>query len=430
LYLSKQSKLKSMVLSELHATPTAGHSGFTKTYDRVKRSFFWDGMKQEIRNFVVECDVCQCNKGETIKSPGTIQSIPIPPTIWKDISMDFVIGLPKSGNKLVIMVVVDRLSKYAHFCALQHPFTASTVAQIFKDQVFKLHDMPHSIVSDRDPTFTSNFWQELFKLQGTQLHLSTTYHPQNDGQIEVVNKGLETYLRCFASEKKNQWDQWLPLAEWWYNTSYHTTTCTTPFEAVYGHKPPFVFSYLPGVLNVQAVDQILIVQEAILRTLKENLVMAQNCIKKQADQGRSERQFAEGDQVFLRMQSYKQTSLKAEHCQKLVPKFYGPYTILKHVGQVAYQLSLPSHLRLHPVFYVLCLKKVIGTKCQIQTNLPELAKEGSIWLQPQAVLDQRECLLRQRTIKEVIVQWIVVTLEMFLARKLCQGIHFTLIDLF
>jgi hypothetical protein len=111
--------------------------------------------------------VCQCNKGETVKSPGTLQLLLIPPAIWKDISMDFITRLPKSKNKSVIMVVVDRLSKYAHFCSLQHPFTTSTVAQIFMDQVFKLHGMPHSIVSDRDPTFTSTFWQELFKIQGT-----------------------------------------------------------------------------------------------------------------------------------------------------------------------------------------------------------------------------------------------------------------------
>jgi hypothetical protein len=108
--------------------------------------------------------------------------------------------------------------------------------------------------------------------------------------------------------------------------------------------------------------------------------------------------------VFLRLQPYKQTSLKAEHCQKLVPKFYGPYSILKHVGQVAYQLALPNNSKLHPIFHVSCLKKVIGAKCQIQTNLPELAEEGSIWLQPEAVLDQCEHRLRQRTIKEVLVQ--------------------------
>jgi hypothetical protein len=103
--------------------------------------------------------VCQCNKGETIKSLGTLQPLPIPPAIWKDISKDFIISLPKSGNKSIIMVVVDRLTKYSHFCALQHPFTTSTVTQVFMDQVFKLHGMPHSIVSDHDPTFTSNFWQ-------------------------------------------------------------------------------------------------------------------------------------------------------------------------------------------------------------------------------------------------------------------------------
>jgi hypothetical protein len=114
-------------------------------------------MKHDVHNFVVECDVCQRKKGETVKSPGTLQPLLIPPTIWWDISMDFIVGLPKSGNKSVIMVVFVRISKYAHLCDLQNPFTTSIVAQIFMDQVFKLHGMPHSIVFDRDPTFTSNF---------------------------------------------------------------------------------------------------------------------------------------------------------------------------------------------------------------------------------------------------------------------------------
>jgi hypothetical protein len=219
LYLSKQPQLKSTMLSELHANPTVVHSGFTKTYDRVRCSFFWDGMKKDVRTFVAECDVCQRNKGEAIKPPGTLQPLLIPPAIWRDISMDFSVGLPKSRNKSVIMVVVDRLSKYAHFCALKHPFTTSTVAQLFMDQIFKLHGMPHSIVSDRDPTFTSNFWQELFRIQGTQLHVNTAYHPHTDGQTEVVNKCLENYLRWFSSERKNKWAQWLPLVEWWYTTS-------------------------------------------------------------------------------------------------------------------------------------------------------------------------------------------------------------------
>jgi hypothetical protein len=281
----------------------------------------------------------------------------------------------------------------------------------FHGSDLQVHGMPHSFVFDRDPTFTNNFWQELFKLQGTQFHRSTTYHPETDGQTEVVNKCLETYLRCFSSENKNHWAQWLPLAEWWYNTSYHTSIHMTPFEAAYGKNPPSVLSYLPGVLKVQVVDQMITIREDILCTLKENLVMTQNRMKQQADQGRSERQFAEGDQVFLQLQPYKKNSLKADHCQKLVPKFYGPFTVLKHVGQVAYQLALPCHSKLHLVFHVSFLKKVIGTKCQTQTNLPELDEEGSIWLQTEAVLDQREHLLCQQTIKEVLVQWKDTTLE-------------------
>jgi hypothetical protein len=137
-------------------------------------------------------------------------------------------------------------------------------------------------------------------------------------------------------KNQSQWTQWLPLAEWWYNTSYHTTTHMNPFEAVYGQNPPSVLSYLLGASKVQVVDLKLTSREAILLTFKENLVMAQNCMKQQADQGPSERQFAKGDQVFLRLQPYKKTSLKAKHCQNLAPKFYGPYIMLKHVGQVSY----------------------------------------------------------------------------------------------
>jgi hypothetical protein len=156
-YLRKQSHLKSTILSKLHASPTVGHSGFHKTYEQVKRSFFGEGMKQDICTFVDECDTCHRNKGETVKTLGTLQSLLFPPVIWTNISMEFIVGLPKSENKFVIMVVVDRLSKYAHLCALQRPFTVFNVAQFFMGNIFKLHGMPRSIVFNYDPTFTSNF---------------------------------------------------------------------------------------------------------------------------------------------------------------------------------------------------------------------------------------------------------------------------------
>ena len=164
LVLLPTSTLKTPILQELQSLAIAGHSGFQKTYARALHSFFWLGMKKDIYHFISECDICQCNKGEVIKTQGTPQPLPIPTSIWTDISMDFIAGLLKAGNKSIIMVVVDQLSKYAHFCSFPHQFTLAINAQLFLNRIFKLHDMPTSIVSNRDPTFTSKFWQDLFKL--------------------------------------------------------------------------------------------------------------------------------------------------------------------------------------------------------------------------------------------------------------------------
>jgi hypothetical protein len=202
LYLCKNSQLKQKVLLELYTSLVGGHSGFLKTYHRVKKDFFWDGLKTNVQKFVAECVVCQQNKVETIKTPGLLQPLSIPSQCWEEVSMDFITGLPKSEGKSFIMVIVYRLTKYAHFCALSHPFKASTVATAFMETVQKLHGSPKIIVSDRDPIFTGHFWTELFSCLGTQLAHSSSYHPQYHGQIEIVNKCLEGYLRFFVSDKQ------------------------------------------------------------------------------------------------------------------------------------------------------------------------------------------------------------------------------------
>lgn len=176
-------------------------------------------MRQRIRKFIIKCEVCQRHKVEQLVPAGLLQTLPIPEQIWEDISMDFIYGLPLSSGKSTIYVVVDMLSKYAHFIAISHPYTAVGMARIFFDHVFKLHGMPSSIVCDRDSTFTSLFWKELFRLNGTSFNCNSSYHPQSDGQSEVVNRTLEMYLRCFTSSRPKDWMKWLTWAEYCYNTS-------------------------------------------------------------------------------------------------------------------------------------------------------------------------------------------------------------------
>ena len=224
-------------------------------------------MKNFIKKFVTECDVCQRHKSETVATPGLLQPLPIPDATWTDISMDFIDSLPSSQGKSTILVVVDRLTKYAHFCALRHPYTAASVARIFVENIAKLHGSPRSIVSDRDKIFTSSFWTELFRLQGTQLNMSTAYHPQTDGQTEVVNRCLENYLRCFTTDKPKEWVKWLPWAEWWYNTSCHFSIKMTPFKVVYGQPPPTITKYIPGSSKVDQVDKELMDRNKIIQLL-------------------------------------------------------------------------------------------------------------------------------------------------------------------
>jgi hypothetical protein len=195
--LSPSSALNPRLLNEFHSSCIVGHSIFENTYARPHHFFCWEGMKTNILHFVTKCEVCQHNKGETIKYSRALQPLPIPSSMWKDISMLFIVSLPEARNKSVIMVMVDHLSRYAHFCALPHPFTPALLAQVFLDHVFKFHGMLTSIVSNHDLNFTSIFCQEFLKLQGTQLNISTTYHPKSDGQTQVVKKCLETYVRCF-----------------------------------------------------------------------------------------------------------------------------------------------------------------------------------------------------------------------------------------
>jgi hypothetical protein len=193
------------ILQSLHASGIGGHSGVLATYQRAKRMFAWPNMKQTVTTFVSTCTTCQQAKSEHVKLPGFLQPLPTPPFPWHTVSLDFVEGLPKSQGFDVILVVIDKLTKYGHFLPLKHPFSAAQAAQTFVNSIYKLHGLPHCIISDRDEIFTSKLWQELFHLTDTQLLMISAYHPQNDGQTERLNQCLKAFLRCSIHATPNQW---------------------------------------------------------------------------------------------------------------------------------------------------------------------------------------------------------------------------------
>ncbi|RVW36427.1 Transposon Tf2-11 polyprotein [Vitis vinifera] len=279
------------------------------------------------------------------------------------------------------------------------------VVEKFVEGVVKLHGMPKSIISDRDPVFMSQFWQELFKLSGTQLKMSSSYHPQTDGQSEVVNRCVEQYLRCYAHHHPRKWSFFLPWAEFWYNTTYHASTGMTPFQALYGRLPPTIPHYLMGTTPIHAVDQNLASRNAILRQLKTNLHAATNRMKQVADSKRRNIEYQVGDMVFLKLQPYRQQSVFCKASQKLASRFYGPYQIEQRIGKVAYKLNLPEGSKIHPIFHVSLLKKKLGEPNNTTVELPLTDDEGEIVLEPEGILDTRWVKKGSRIFEESLVKW-------------------------
>lgn len=318
-----------------------------------------------------------------------LQPLPIPDGPWQAISMDFIEGLPKSEGFNAILVVVDRFTKVSHFLPLKHPFTTASVAKIFLNTVVRLHGIPLFIVSDRDKIFTSAFWKELFRIWGTELQMSTTYHPQTDGQTERVNQCLEMYLRCVVHDAPTKWASWLPQAEFWYNTTYHSALGCTPYKALYGFDPHVGQLYSQTRSLNAEVQGWMPAHTEHTTVMKEQLARAQSRYKHFADKKRTDRQFSEGEMVYLRLQPYVQSSVVNRPCHKLAMKYFGPFKILTKVGQAAYRLELPRGSLVHPVFHVSQLKENIPDQSPVFSTLPAPLDLSDPEIQPEEILEHR-----------------------------------------
>jgi hypothetical protein len=217
-----------------------------------------------------------------------LEPLPVPSQAWEIVCLDFIEGLPTSDRHNALLVVIDKFTKYGHFIPLTHPFTALQIAQLFMSHIYKLHGLPKAIVSDRDRIFTSAVWQELFRLSDTKLMMSSAYHPQTDGQTERLNQSIEGFLRCTVHSCPKQWSKWIPVAEFWYNTTIHTTLGKSPFEVLYGYTPRQLGISNLQLCSVPDLEQWLKERELLSQLIKQQLLRAQQRMKTQADKNRTE----------------------------------------------------------------------------------------------------------------------------------------------
>ncbi|WVZ77022.1 hypothetical protein U9M48_024925 [Paspalum notatum var. saurae] len=362
--------------------------------------FHFPTMRRLVQDFVRACATCQRFKSEHLHPAGLLHPLPVPSVVWEDIALDFVEALPRVHGKTVILSVVDRFSKYCHFIPLAHPYTAESVAQAFFTDIVRLHGVPRSIVSDRDPVFTSAFWRELMRLMGTKLHMSSAFHPQSDGQTEAANRVIVMYLRCFTGDRPRHWLRWLPWAEYTYNTAYQSSLRDTPFRVVYGRAPPSIRSYEPGETRVEAVAQEMEARDAFLADVRYRLEQAQAVQKRHCDRAHRMVSYQVGDWALLRLRQRAAASLPRTVTGKLKPRYVGPYRVSELINDVAVRLELPPGARLHDVFHVGVLKKFVGAPPTSPPVLPPIL-DGAVVPDPARVVRARLA----RGVRQVLVQW-------------------------
>ncbi|KAI9174135.1 hypothetical protein LWI28_012455 [Acer negundo] len=341
--------LRLQIITEIHGE---GHVGRDRTLQLVKASYFWPTIRKEVERYVERCRICQVSKGKATNA-GLYRPLPIPTQPWTDLSMDFVLGLPRTQRGCdSIYVVVDRFSKMVHFILCKKTTDAVKVAQLFFREIYRLHGLPSSIVSDQDTRFLSHFWRSLWKMVNTRLDFSSAYHPQTDGQTEVVNRALGDLLRCLVGENVRSWDLKLSQAEFAHNHAVNRSTGFSPFQVVYSLVPrsPIDLIPLPSKTRVhrKAEDFVQGLHE-VHKQVQEKLLQSVEKYKLAADKKRRHLEFEVGDFVWAVLT--KDRFAVGEY-NKLAAKKIGPLEIVEKINPNAYRLKLPSHIRTHNVFNV------------------------------------------------------------------------------
>ncbi|XP_071705189.1 uncharacterized protein [Rutidosis leptorrhynchoides] len=407
IWVPKLGGLRKLILNEAHKTRYSIHPGVGKMYQDLKTHYWWPNLKTDVATYVGECLTCSKVKAEHQKPSGLLQQPEIPEWKWDGITMDFITKLPKTAwGYDTIWVIVDRLTKSAHFLPIKETDRMEKLLRLYIKEVVSRHGIPISIISDRDSRFTSKFWQSLQEALGTRLDMSTAYHPQTDGQSERTIQTLEDMLRACVIDFGNGWDKYLPLAEFSYNNSYHASIGAAPFEALYGRKcrSPICWNEV-GDRHLTGPEIIHETTEKIVQ-IKERLKTARSRQKSYADVRRKPLEFQVGDMVMLKVSPWKGV-IRFGKRGKLKPRYVGPFKIIERIGPVAYRLELPQQLAgVHNTFHVSNLKKCLA-KEDLTIPLEEIHVDEKLQFveEPIEIMDREVKQLKQSNIPIVKVRW-------------------------
>ena len=359
----------------------------------VTRNYWWPGVTRDVGKYVEGCDLCQRMKNKTEELAGKLKLSKVPKRPWSHLTVDFITKLPVVAGKDTVLVVCDRLSKMTHFVATTEGASAEGLARLFWDNVWKLHRLPESVVSDRGPQFAAELTKELNRMLGIKTKLSTAFHPQTDGQTERMNQELEQYLQFFIEHRQKDWPEWMAAAEFAINNKVYMATKMSPFIANYGREMRMggdirrkgkVESAMEFVERMKKVHEEV---EVALRKTQEEM-------KRYVDRGRREtEEWKKGDRVLLRA---KDLVFKERPSKKLMERYIGPYAIEEIVSLNVVKLKLPSSMR---IYLVVNVSQIVRYKEQMKEQKKEKGKPVEV---EEVEEWEVEKILNKKKIREVV----------------------------
>ncbi|GJZ35567.1 putative reverse transcriptase domain-containing protein [Tanacetum coccineum] len=407
IWVSLKGDVRTLIMDEAHKSKYSVHPGADKMYYDLRDRYWWPRMKKDIAEYVSRCLTYLKVKAEHQRPSGLLQQPEIPIWKWEGIAMDFMTKLPRTSSRYdTIWVIVDRLTKSAHFLPMSEDYKMERLARLYLNEIVARHGVPISIISDLNSRFTSRFWQSMQEALGTRLDMSTTSHPQTDGQSERTIQTLEDMLRACVLDFGGSWDVHLPLVEFSYNNSYHSSVRCAPFEALSGRK------CLSSILWADVGEGHLIGPELVQETtekilqIKDILKAARDRQKSYADERRKLLEFSVGDYVLLKVSHWKGV-VRFGKKGKLAPRFVEPFEIFEKVGPVAYRLDFPEELNgVHDTFHVSNLKKCLADPT-LKVPLDEIQVNAKLNFieEPVEILEREFKKLKRSSIAIVKVRW-------------------------